>query len=153
VLEPKKTTPLEDTVTPDRISWGSGDLHSSAPVTVSKHLLSRVFRVSEGNGVRAHEAAEHMRTTKKPLESALKQGDLSWLAFPGLLLLLLSSLHLTGEARTGAASNPPPPRTPRHGHRDPHPPRPISPQLSHPFSLPNPILYLGIPCALVKLME
>jgi hypothetical protein len=25
--------------------------------------------------------------------------------------------------------------------------------LSHPFPLPNPILYLGIPCALVKLME
>jgi hypothetical protein len=27
------------------------------------------------------------------------------------------------------------------------------PLLSHPFPLPNPILYLGIPCALVKLME
>jgi hypothetical protein len=30
---------------------------------------------------------------------------------------------------------------------------PIAPQLSHPFPLPNPILYFGIPCALVKLME
>jgi hypothetical protein len=36
---------------------------------------------------------------------------------------------------------------------DPHPPQPIFPQLSHPFPFPNPILYLGIPCALVKLME
>ena len=32
-------------------------------------------------------------------------------------------------------------------------PQPIFPQLSHPFPLPNPILFLGIPCALVKLME
>ena len=26
-------------------------------------------------------------------------------------------------------------------------------KLSHPFPLPSPVLYLGIPCALVKLME
>ncbi len=39
--------------------------------------------------------------------------------------------------------------------RDPHPPppQPIFTQLSHPFPLPNPILHLGIPWALVKLME
>jgi hypothetical protein len=34
-----------------------------------------------------------------------------------------------------------------------HPPQPIFPQLSHHFPLPNTILYLGVPCALVKLME
>jgi hypothetical protein len=29
----------------------------------------------------------------------------------------------------------------------------IFPQLYHPFPLSNPILFLGIPCALVKLMD